>query len=153
MPYLASAIALLSLFFPWVEMHSWARLGETTTSFSTGEITGISTASGIFGLFLTFLGGYMVWSKNQLAFLVGVVNALNGLAALLVWGSSGANDNDPVGGYAGVQVTPHLGGLVFIAAVLVFVAVTFKSFRGTFSEYYQWSLEKPQFNGGESLFE
>lgn len=141
MAYLACTVALLSLFLPWVEIHSWTRLGEATSSWSTGEIIGITTAYGIFGLFLVFLGGYWVWSKNQFAFLVGVVNALNGLAALLIWGSSDAKYNDPIEGYASVQVTLQIGCFVFVVAVLVFLIATFKQFKVTAIEYYQLSIE------------
>jgi len=51
-----AALMTLSIFLPWVEASSSASMGDYSSSFTTGAISGISFPSGIIALILSIIG-------------------------------------------------------------------------------------------------
>lgn len=124
----AAVLTAIAVFLPWLEASGSASAGGYSTNFSSGGISGISIAGGIFGLLMALAGGFMAFKNIKWAFVAGAVNFITGLVYMLGWvGAGGASVSSSVGGAsASTSVDPQVGLYIFVIASLVFVIFTLK---------------------------
>ena len=132
-----SALIAISVFLPWVEASSSVDAGIFgSSSFSTGGFSGIQFSEGIFGLLLAIAGGVMAFKNIRWAFIVGILNFINGLAYMLGWfnseGSGSYSFSFGSSSYSSSyssSIDPLFGLYFFVICSLLFTVFTLKNVK------------------------
>lgn len=136
----AAGIAAVSVFLPWLEPIGTSSFGGVSSSYSLGEMPGISLGYGGIGLTMAVVGGFMAFKHIKWAFVAGIINVIDGLGYLLGWfnvsAESSYNFSSSFGNAsASTSITPQFGLYLFIIASIVFVIFTVKDLkRGDFQQ-------------------
>lgn len=123
------AVALIAVFFPWIEATSSVSAMGMSHSSSSGGISGINFGLGKFALLICAAGGFMVYKQIKWAFIAGAANIL--ISVLYMFGMvtpSGGNYSSSFGS-ASTSISPKWGLFLFAIASIVYVVRTVKDYR------------------------
>ncbi|MDD4968181.1 MAG: hypothetical protein PHT07_02010 [Paludibacter sp.] len=126
----AVALAVLSIFLPWVEVSGDVGNADVSGSFQPVIISGISIGYGIIGLLIALFGGFLAYKEYKWTFVAGIVNFINGYGYLHGWFGASTHDS---GNYGDVtsrsSVDPKYGIYLFIIASLAFIVFTVRNYK------------------------
>lgn len=126
----AAAIAVISVFLPWVEVSVSRSTSDLSDSLEQISIHGNSIGYGLFGLLVILIGGYLAYKEFKWTFIVGLVNFIDGYGYLQGWFGASTQDS---GNYGDVtsqsSVDPKFGLYLFIMASLAFMFFSLKYFK------------------------
>ena len=126
----AVALAVISIFSPWIEVSAAGITSDLSNSFQPIIIRGISIGYGIFGFLVALIGGYLVLKEFKWTFVAGIVNFIDGYGYLHEWFGAGTHDSGNYGDVTSRSVVdPKFGIYLFIVASLAFIVFTLKYYK------------------------
>lgn len=126
---IVSIIGAISVFLPWVEASASASYMGYSSSWSSGNINGISMAVGIVGLLLMLLGGYLSYKKIRWSFIIGLLNTFDGIGYAIGWIGANSTFKSSYDSYASGRIEPKFGLYLFIISSITFTLFTIKLFK------------------------
>ena len=126
---ISAGVALIAVFFPWIEATSSVNAMGMSHSSSSGGIAGINFGLGIVALLVSAGGGFMAYKQIKWAFVAGAINIF--ISFLYMFGimtPSGGNFSSSVGS-ASTSISPQWGLFLFTLASIAFLVKTIKHYR------------------------
>jgi len=124
------AIAVFSIFMPWVQVTAAAGTYDLSQSFQPITISGIAIGYGIIGLLIALLGAFLAYKDNKWTFVAGIANVIDGYGYLHGWFGAATHDSGNYGDVTSRSIVDFkLGLYLFILASLAFVFFTLKNFK------------------------
>jgi len=126
----AAAIAVISVFLPWVEVSVARSTSDLSESLEQISIHGNAIGYGLIGLLVTLIGGFLAFKEFKWTFIAGLVSFIDGYGYLQGWFGASTQDS---GNYGDVtsqsSVDPKFGLYLFIIASLAFLILTLKYYK------------------------
>ena len=131
----AVALAVISIFLPWIEVSVAGSTSDLTEGFQHITVRGISMGYGIFGLLVTLIGGYMAFKEFKWTFLAGIAGFIDGYGYLHEWFGAATHDSGNYGDVTSKGIIDFKFGIyLFLLASLAFIVFTLKNYKSKKTE-------------------